>query len=300
MLKGDYVLLEDVKELFCWPNQPFWGQICDGDKIRDSGVNLEHYNSEPQPIAGELNLIAGQDFDRVVLGVTLDCLPVVASELVKKSARWQAMPANMGSTQTQAMQIWTDRSAHEMGIPGPAAVIGSYVEPWSSITDFSHLISREARPADMNVKFLTYSCGVLLKQPDQHQQQEKKKVKQRAIHFLENDVQPIWPDACSESNPKGIDWSVLIDAENRSGSDRFSAQYWRANIDPTELYVLSLPETMQYRLRAGDNDFDNLVICGTWTDAGFNIGSVECAMMSGLHASQFISGYPKDIIGSDW
>ena len=34
MLKGDYVLLEDVKELFCWPNQPFWGQICDGDKIR--------------------------------------------------------------------------------------------------------------------------------------------------------------------------------------------------------------------------------------------------------------------------
>jgi len=295
-----YAPLVNVRDLPCWPSEPLWDQIVDGETIRASGVNLEHYRSQPQPSAGQLLLRAGEDFDRVVLGVPLDCLPYVAAELIEHSERWQRMNSEMKSVQTQAMQIWCSLTRQEMGLPGPPAVIGSYVEPWSSITDFSHLIPREDWPVDMNVNFLTYTCGVLLHQPEEHQQSEDAKVRERAVRFLDQDVQPIWQRACSLRNPAGIDWSVLVAPDGDEGPARFDSQYWRANIDPTEMYVLSLPGTMQYRLRAGDNDYRNLVVCGTWTDAGFNIGSVECAVMSGLQAARHISGQPIEIIGSDW
>ena len=98
-------------------------------------------------------------------------------------------------------------------------------------------------------------------------------------------------------DPSGIDWSTLHSATDADGAARFDSQYWRANIDPTELYVLSLPGTMRWRMTAGDNEFDNLVICGTWTDSGFNLSSVEGAVMSGLSAAKFISGEPIEIVG---
>ena len=38
-------------------------------------------------------------------------------------------------------------------------------------------------------------------------------------------------------NGDEFDWSVLSDPENREGEARFDAQFWRANIEPTECCV---------------------------------------------------------------
>jgi uncharacterized protein with NAD-binding domain and iron-sulfur cluster len=62
-------------------------------------------------------------------------------------------------------------------------------------------------------------------------------------------------------------------------------QYWRANVDPSDLYVQSLPGTDKYRIRPGDTGYDNLVIAGDWTDCGFNAGCVEAATRSGRLAA---------------
>jgi uncharacterized protein with NAD-binding domain and iron-sulfur cluster len=85
------------------------------------------------------------------------------------------------------------------------------------------------------------------------------------------------------------------------GERRFDAQYWRANVNPTDRYVLALPGTLKYRISPLDNTYDNLTIAGDWTDCGFNEGCVEAAVMSGRLAAHAIAQTPalEDIIGYD-
>ena len=73
-----------------------------------------------------------------------------------------------------------------------------------------------------------------------------------------------------------------------TGASRLDDQYWRANVDPSDLYVQSLPGTDQYRLKPGSTGFDNLVVAGDWTDSGLNAGCVEAATRSGQLAAQAV------------
>ena len=100
-------------------------------------------------------------------------------------------------------------------------------------------------------------------------------------------------------------WSLLADpADTHAGPDderRFDTQYWKANVHPSDRYVLSLPGSSKYRISPLDNTYDNLTIAGDWTNCGINAGSVEAAMVSGRVAAHALSGYPRleDIIGFD-
>ena len=71
-----------------------------------------------------------------------------------------------------------------------------------------------------------------------------------------------------------------------SGPDASSTQYWRANVDPSDRYVQSLPGTDQYRLRPDESGYDNLFLAGDWTDNGLNAGCIEAAVLSGLQAGE--------------
>ena len=68
------------------------------------------------------------------------------------------------------------------------------------------------------------------------------------------------------------------------------AQYWRANVDPSDRYVQSLPGTDRYRLRPDESGFENLVLAGDWTDCGLNAGCIEAAVLSGLEAANALLG----------
>jgi hypothetical protein len=89
--------------------------------------------------------------------------------------------------------------------------------------------------------------------------------------------------------------------ENKAGSgiQRMNQSYIRANIDPTERYVLSVPGSGKYRLKAGESGFDGLILCGDWIDTSLNFGSAETSIMSGMLASNSIIGSPSldQIIG---
>lgn len=97
----------------------------------------------------------------------------------------------------------------------------------------------------------------------------------------------LWPTAVGAG---GFRWSLLCDGSptSVSTSDRFATQYWRANIDPSDLYVQSLPGTGRYRLHPGDSGFANLVVAGDWTDCGLNAGCVEAAVRSGQLAADAV------------
>ena len=70
-------------------------------------------------------------------------------------------------------------------------------------------------------------------------------------------------------------------------------QYLRANIDPSERYVLSLPGTVQYRMAADGSGYENLILAGDWTKTDWNVGCIEAAVTSGINAAAAIEGKPE-------
>jgi hypothetical protein len=81
---------------------------------------------------------------------------------------------------------------------------------------------------------------------------------------------------------------LLWDEQGRRGSDRLSGQYFRANLDPSDRYVQSLPGSGRYRIAPGTTGFHNLVVAGDWTACGLDAGSVEAATRSGILAARAI------------
>jgi hypothetical protein len=87
-------------------------------------------------------------------------------------------------------------------------------------------------------------------------------------------------------------WDILHDPAEGQGEARLESQYLRANIDPSDRYVLSLPGTGRYRLRADESGYSNLVLAGDWIDSGLNAGCIEAAVMSGIEAANAVLGRP--------
>ncbi len=95
--------------------------------------------------------------------------------------------------------------------------------------------------------------------------------------------------------------SIDPDGEAREGEARFASQFWTANVNPSDRYVLMLPGSLEHRISPLDNSYDNLTLAGDWTDCGYNAGCVEAAVMSGRLAAHALSGLPRleDITGYD-
>jgi hypothetical protein len=116
-----------------------------------------------------------------------------------------------------------------------------------------------------------------------------------AVAWIERNLTYLWPGARNDDG--GFDWSLLVDGMGREGRDRLDGQYVRANVNPGDLYVQSLPGSARHRLPAEGSGVDNLVLAGDWTRNGLNLGCIEAAVMSGLQAARAISGRPATIPG---
>ena len=81
---------------------------------------------------------------------------------------------------------------------------------------------------------------------------------------------------------------MLSDDLRRSGPDRLSGQYVKANLDPSDRYVQSLPGSGTHRIDPGRTGFDNLAVAGDWTACGLDAGCVEAATRSGILAARAI------------
>jgi uncharacterized protein with NAD-binding domain and iron-sulfur cluster len=118
-------------------------------------------------------------------------------------------------------------------------------------------------------------------------------VKTAAIEQLQTQIGALW----TNSGRDGFPWTWLVDVQHAEGQARFDSQYWRANIDPSERYVLSLVDSSRYRLRADQSGFSNLFLAGDWLKTGLDAGCVEAAVMGGMQASRAICGVPATIQG---
>jgi uncharacterized protein with NAD-binding domain and iron-sulfur cluster len=302
----EYSPLVDVKALPCWPSAPVYDQIdpTQVKKLLEEDINLESYWTSWQPVeVRELTL--GRDFDLVILGISLGALPYIAQDLAVHHEPFRLMLEKLKTVQTQSMQIWLTDTARELGFDHPPTIGSAYAQPMNTWADMTHLLPREdwdelAHPP----KSLMYMCGTLEDAPvippfsdTTFPAKEAARVREASVSWLGSNVGPIWPLGTLRGSPE-LDWRLLVTPYgDPPGEKRFGQQYWRANIDPSERYVLSLPGTARYRLRADQSGYENLYLAGDWLKTGINAGSVEAAVMGGLQASQAISGYPRVIIG---
>ncbi len=299
-LKGDdYDPFVVVKDLPCWPSEPLWDQLKDGAKYKKDGIDFE---CEKDPPTGRAySLKRGVDFDELILGASLGSLPYMATELVDASNRWKAMMYRVKTVATHAAQFWVDKTAEEMGwndlvakhnigdIPKDLkTVITSFQEPLDTWADMSDLIDREDWK-DPGPKSIAYFCspahdaGV---DPDPFEDS----VKEWADKWLTK----LWPKAKKGDK---FDMSLLHAEGATTGPAKFKAQYFRQNFYGSERYVLSVPNSVQYRLPPDGTGFENLFIAGDWTRCGINAGCVEAATISGLGAARGLTGADIEIVG---
>jgi uncharacterized protein with NAD-binding domain and iron-sulfur cluster len=298
-----YQPLVDVLGLPCWPDRPLYDQIVDGQELEASGINLESYWAPPWKGESPVTLERGRDYDVLVLGISLGAFPYLCEDLLAQSARWRRMVEALQTNQTLGVQLWLTRTLEDLGWKASPTVSTGYAEPMNTYADMAQLLPRETWPPG-TVKDIAYFTAPLIDAPEippftdhDFPRREHERLKQISLRWLREWIGSLWP-AATRYNPTALDWELLAAPPGSpSGVVHFDRQFWRANIDPTERYVLSLPGSTAARMGSHDSDFPNLYLAGDWTLTGLNAGCVEAAVMSGLQASQAISGSPDHIAG---
>ena len=299
----EYQPLRDVHGVPSWPSKPDYTQLVDGSTLAENGWDPEsHWDTHR---SSPLTLDVTRDFDFVVLGIGVGAVPYVCRELVDQDHRWRMMVDKVKTVATQAFQIWMREEMSELGWKEPPITLSAFCKPFDTWADMTHLVPEESW-ADVP-KSIAYFCNILADPESadaelnpEYPEQRHAEVRDNAIRFLNEKIGELWPGAV---DGKAFRWDLLVDPadEKGNGQAQFDSQYWTANVNPSDRYVLALPGSMDYRISPLDNTYDNMTVAGDWTDCGFNEGCVEAAVMSGRLAAHAISNSPalEEIIGYD-
>ncbi len=299
---GEYWPLVDVKDLPCWPSRPLFDQLAEGAVLREKHINLENPWADWAGV-GTRTLQCGRDFDIAVVAMSLAPLKYLTKELSAASDSWRQMVEGLQTTQTVGVQIWCNQTWEQLGWKYATPLITAYAQPIQTWGDFSQVLPRESWPADHAPASVSYLCGNL---PDSEHipgfsdhafpALQHERVRAIAWQWLTDNTADIWPDASTPFNPTGLDWSRLFDPKDGDNASRFNAQFFRANVYPSERYVLCVPGDNAIRLKQGKTPFVNLFAAGDYVYTGI-LGSIEASVMTGMMASRSISGYPVKIFG---
>jgi uncharacterized protein with NAD-binding domain and iron-sulfur cluster len=309
-----YDPLVSVKGLPCWPDTPDYKQIHPAQSalLREHAVDLESWWSDwpalhRQVFGADLpqrTLLRGRDFDDVVLGLPPETLKLVAPGLLAASPQLAASVGALRSAVTQACQLWLDRDTRDLGWTyepgGQEPILANFSQPYDTWAAMTQVLPSEAWPPTLQPRSVQYFCGTmaLAEMPPQSDTgfpaRAANQAKANAIKLLGERIGALWSAAGA-----GFPWQWLVDPLDAGGPARFDRQYWRANVEPSERYVLSVPGSAAVRLTSAGSGLANLFLAGDWLRTGLDAGCVEAAVMGGMQASRAISGYPADILADN-
>ena len=302
---GSYDPLITAVDLECWPSTPKFHLLDQGDALKASGEDVEDWWTAWKDPVAPLVLTFGAEengFDRVILGCSIGIFDYIAKDVIAKNKPFRDMVHNVKTTQTQAAQVWLAPDLAGLGWTLPSPVLDGYEEPMDTWADMTHLLPREDWSKSPVVpKNLAYLCSPL---PDTvwplpartehgYTRAQNAMVKQNAISWLSKSSKGLWPLAQKNGD---FNWDLLV-GSTASGVARFDSQYWLATMNPSDRYVLAMPNSVTYRLTTQGHGIGNLYLAGDYVKTGMNVGCVEAATMGGMHASRAICGRPAHIIG---
>jgi uncharacterized protein with NAD-binding domain and iron-sulfur cluster len=316
----DYHPLVPVNGTLCWPSTPLWDQLQDGAALAAAGIDFENaygppFPPQPAPVA-KLSLKLNEDFDKVVLGISMGALADICAPLVAQKPAWRDMVVHLKTVRTQALQLWIDCPVGDLGgpfvapvvppvvwpdrVPPPnpmGPIVGTCEPPLDTYADMSQLLPAEAWPAPGPLS-VAYFCAVM--EDDEAPNDEAiahAKVRENAQSWMTSWLSVLWTKIGSGAD---FNWNLLHTLTPAEGPARLDQQFWSANINPSDRYVLSLPDTLKYRMEPGASGYANLYLAGDWTKVvEINAGCVECAAMSGLAAASALSGVAIPIVSAN-
>lgn len=295
-------------DLHDWPMDPHYDQLVDGDWFKANSFNFFDSWQAPSNIkAKPVHLEYGRDYDLVVLGVPLGALPMIDSPLTRTSdpgadPRWKRMIDGINVTQTMSFQLWLQPSAAQMIAGTPRGLLTTYVQPEPSYGDFTPLLAHEVWTA-VKPRLLAYftgasvagkpplppSCGTGF--PARMQRDWELKVEA----WLRANYAAFFDGAGSPPNFDDFLAALAVEGPVLTGVARLLWQHIIADVEPSNLYVLSQQQSTQLRLGQAESGVASLILCGDWTRTELNCGCVEAATTSGMLASRAISGEPRTI-----
>jgi hypothetical protein len=212
------------------------------------------------------------------------------------------MVNHVKSIPTMSMQLWIKPTLKELGMnlsdwgfpEGSLPNLVTYASPQYSFIDMSQVLPYEDWNGDKPGVLVYYTGSFLDPQvvPEfsnvQYPNEQKERVIRISEQWLRDNMGWFFPDAATLEYPEGMKFEVIYDFSGKATADYaiLETQYFRANVNPTDRYTLSLPGTNKFRLKVDETGFANLVITGDWTNFGVNVGYYEGAIISGLQAGQ--------------
>jgi uncharacterized protein with NAD-binding domain and iron-sulfur cluster len=219
-------------------------------------------------------LVKGTDFDLVVLGISVGALGGICAELASQDPGFQQM-LSLQTLPTQSAQLWLDDDLAQLGWnAGPASLV-SFARPFNSWLDMAQVSKRE--------KWTTPPAGIAYFSdeyaPDSSGALPEDVVWQRLVAFVTQDLPSLWPGFSLES---------LRAPTGTNGLERLKFQYWRANLDASDRYVIPAVGTNALRLAEDGTKFKNLALAGDWVRTHLNTGCLEAATTAGFAAAAAI------------
>lgn len=293
----EYEPLYDVKGLPCWPSEPLYDQLEDGDALARSGEDLEDWGTRWPDAREPLVLRAGRDFDRVLLGIGLGAVPALCAEMIAdpNNPRFAAMVRAVKTTHTASAQLWFRGDLASTGWQLPPPVMIPYAMPLDTWADMSHLLPRESFPGHVPAGSCAYLTAAMdddeeppirREDADGYCARQTRRIRTLVEQHLRTRSAHLWPAAQKPGG--GLDHRLLVSPD--AGADPLDWQHFSPCLNPSDRYVRSIRGSTFHRLDAGASGYDNLVLCGDWTMNPMNLGCVEGATMSGIRAAQVISG----------
>lgn len=208
---------------------------------------------DPQLAPRTQTLRRGDDFDEVVLAIPAGALPPILQEVARRHPRVASMLEHSHTVATKAAQLWT-RDA----VPSTLQVTTGGSGAFATAADLSEVLTAESWPEPAP----------------------------RGLVYL---VDTVPDDAATEAEVRGdvTRWLRQSAAKHLDHEARLvGPPYVRANVEPWERYVLSLPGTTKHRLRPDETGVANLRFAGDWVKTSIDGGSVEAAFESAAVAAR--------------
>lgn len=299
--EDDYNPLVNIKGVKCWPSEPDYSQLVEGEeikKLKAAGENADLESFWTSWKGKDIRLTAGTDFDEVVFGIPIGSVPYLCTELLQENEAWRNMVDAIETVPTQSLQLWISRSAEELGWPySDTRIYTTFTEPLDTWCSNPDLIEREDWPAHNAPKDVLFFTGVLkdsgqIPPPRIHRYPAfmKDRVFGQFIEFVVHHMKVPFPMVKPQKGMhEYFNWFLLYDDQSRMGTRRMESQYYRANVDPSERYVLSVENSSKYRLEPDQTGFQNLFITGDWIRTPLNSGCFEGAMMAGIKTARAVA-----------
>jgi uncharacterized protein with NAD-binding domain and iron-sulfur cluster len=221
-------------------------------------------------------LVKGVDFDVAVLGISVGALPPICADLAAADPAFAAM-LELQTVATQSIQLWLDADLPTLGWTGsPSAGAVSFERPFQSWLDMSQVLDREVWVGTKPRSVAYFSDEY---QPDETGQPPDEVVFGRLESFVTNHLPSLLP---------GFTLDHLHAPAGVYGVDRLTRQYWRANLDASNRYVICGVGTNGLRLAPDGTAFRNLALAGDWVRTHLNTGCLEAATTAGFGAADAI------------